>query len=733
MFANAISVGDTSEANGYAKTSGLAQTFGESKASGALVGNIAGAIVIAQAEETTDSTTEVTQTDGTAAQTDETTQSVSPSRAASSDDVVELDEIKVTSATGYEQNIADAPASIFVITKEELEKKSFNDLTEILKNVPGVFVEGGAVFKDISIRGMSSGYTLYLVDGKPLTSNEAHSPNAMAGGVATNALPPVSMIERIEIVRGPMSSLYGSEAMGGVINIITKKTPSEWTGTVKGEFTKSLNDISQNGYQASANLAGPIVQDLLSLQTYGSILGVDEWHCPDLTKDCGDKSSAPAPRFTSRQFGAKAILAINKANSAWVNYDYVKQEKNEEANVSYSTDTGSNRVNGIALKQTVGAGYDLKLDNFTLNSYLQRASTKNPTRGDGIDYYVTTANAQGTYFFETNALAIGAQYREEKLEDRATNTLPAPYDGPVTMTRWSYAIFAEDEWNIVDPLSLTVGVRLNEDENYGSHIDPRVYLVYKLTDDFTLKGGVASGYKAPNLRQSADDFGGVTGGGTIPPSIMVGNPDVKPETSVSYEASVAYANREIGFGASLTAYHTNYKDKIQTSVICASAGTCVYKGGTFRNVSVYENVDKAELEGVEATLNYSPIDMFSLSATYTYTDTEQKSGANKGQPLNNISKNMASVGVDVKPTSRLSLWGQYTFKGAYKQSSTITAANAAKNKAYTIVDLGAVYQLKDNLKAIAGIYNVANTEMDFQSHGKAIEGRRVTIGFVSDF
>ncbi|MDR3345810.1 MAG: TonB-dependent receptor plug domain-containing protein, partial [Campylobacteraceae bacterium] len=89
--------------------------------------------------------------------------------SAMADNETKLDEIKVVSAAGYEQNIADAPASIFVITREELEKKSEQDLTDVLKNVPGVYVEGGSVFKDVSIRGMGSSYTLYLIDGKPVS------------------------------------------------------------------------------------------------------------------------------------------------------------------------------------------------------------------------------------------------------------------------------------------------------------------------------------------------------------------------------------------------------------------------------------------------------------------------------------------------------------------------------------------------------------------------------------
>lgn len=150
-----------------------------------------------------------------------------------------MDEIKIVSAAGYEQNIVDAPASVYVITKEELGKKSFNDLTEILKNVPGVYVTGGSAYKDISIRGMGSEYTLYLIDGKPMNGNEAYNLNSNQVGIAANSLPPVSMIERIEVIKGPMSSLYGSEALGGIINIITKKVPNEWSGNIKTEYTKN--------------------------------------------------------------------------------------------------------------------------------------------------------------------------------------------------------------------------------------------------------------------------------------------------------------------------------------------------------------------------------------------------------------------------------------------------------------------------------------------------------------
>ncbi|MDR0761864.1 MAG: TonB-dependent receptor [Campylobacteraceae bacterium] len=664
---------------------------------------------------------------------------------ASDNGTAELEAIKVISATGYEQNIADAPASMFVITKEELENKSFNDLTDILKNVPGISIEGGSVFKDISIRGMGSSYTLYLIDGKPMSGNEAHSPNAMAGGVATNSLPPVSMIERIEVVRGPMSSLYGSEAMGGVINIITKKTPQEWSGSFKGEYTKSINDITEDGYQGSINIAGPIIKDILSLQTYGSVLQQDESYCPNANingTECGDKSTSPAPEFKVRKFGTKLILSINDENSLWANYDYSKQIKKETEGISYAatapdpnnpgrTTGGSNRVNGLAVRQGVSAGHDLKLEDFILNTYIQDTSLKNPTRGNGIDYYVLTANTQGTYFFESNALTAGIQYKNEKLDDRATNAMPG--NPPVTMKRYSYALFAEDEWSILDDLALTGGLRWNEDENFGTHINPRLYVVYSGLGDFTFKGGVASGYKAPTLRQAADDFGGVSGGNQPDNTVMMmGNPDVKPETSISYELSAAYTNKDAGVDASLTAYHTDFKDKITTVTICSIPSpapmSCNYQGTMYRSIRTYENVDKAIIEGLELTLNYDISSNLAVGYTYTHTKTEQKSGANAGAPLNNIPKHMLNANVDYRPTSKFGLWGQYNYKSKYPETS-----ESVKNKGYYFIDVGAVYKLKEDLKVTAGIYNIFDKEITYDTHEKFIEGRRVSLGFNADF
>ena len=181
----------------------------------------------------------------------------------------------VVTAAGHEQEIIDAPASISVVTREELEKKSYRDVIDAVKDIPGVYVTGGAGTQDISIRGMSSSYTLYLVDGRPVSAGRSVNTNGQDSGKQIG-LPPLSMIERIEVIRGPMSSLYGSEAMGGVINIITRKVTDAWGGTASVEYTKSANDISNDGQNANFFVGGPLIQDRLGLKINGAYSGNDE-------------------------------------------------------------------------------------------------------------------------------------------------------------------------------------------------------------------------------------------------------------------------------------------------------------------------------------------------------------------------------------------------------------------------------------------------------------------------
>ena len=143
-------------------------------------------------------------------------------------ETTKLDEIQVvTTASGFEQNIKDAAATISVITADELQKKSYSDVTDALKNVPGVNVTGSGANRTISIRGLGEAYTLFLIDGKPAQGDEAYKIRGGYPETKVSYMPPLDAIERIEIIRGPASSLYGSDAMGGGNKHYYKKTPRQ--------------------------------------------------------------------------------------------------------------------------------------------------------------------------------------------------------------------------------------------------------------------------------------------------------------------------------------------------------------------------------------------------------------------------------------------------------------------------------------------------------------------------
>ncbi|MGO3858380.1 MAG: TonB-dependent receptor plug domain-containing protein, partial [Neisseriaceae bacterium] len=180
------------------------------------------------------------------------------SAQAANQDSAQIDDVVVT-ASGFQQKANKAAASISVITQKQLENKAYKDVTDALKDAPGVVVTGGGSKADISIRGMASGYTLIMVDGKRVDSRGTR-PNSDGSGIEQGWLPPVEAIQRIEVIRGPMSALYGSDAMGGVINIITKKTTQgAWRSSIRTEATIQEDGDSGNQFQTNVFTTGPII------------------------------------------------------------------------------------------------------------------------------------------------------------------------------------------------------------------------------------------------------------------------------------------------------------------------------------------------------------------------------------------------------------------------------------------------------------------------------------------
>src|SRR5690606_16228785 len=183
----------------------------------------------------------------------------------------------VVSASGYEQKITDAPASISVVTAEELAKRPYVTLLDAVRDLEGVDI-GETRDKtgqgSISMRGMGADYTLILVDGKRQNNHGDIYPNNF-GGNQFGHMPPLDAIERIEVIRGPASTLYGADAMGGVINIITKKVTDKWQGSFTLSGTAQTEDVFGDDTTADFNVMGPLIPNKLGLSVRGSFYNRD--------------------------------------------------------------------------------------------------------------------------------------------------------------------------------------------------------------------------------------------------------------------------------------------------------------------------------------------------------------------------------------------------------------------------------------------------------------------------
>lgn len=646
----------------------------------------------------------------------------------------ELDEIVVTAA-GFEQAISEAPASISVISGDELAKRSYDDISDAVSNIPGLYVNGGGNSRDITIRGMTEEYTLYLIDGRPISAGRNINTNGNDGGKQI-ALPPASMIERVEVIRGPMSSLYGSEAMGGVINIITRKTSGSWHGSISSEYTKSLSDLNEDEKQTSLFASGPLVPGLLSAQVSGSWEGAEESHYIG-----EDDNAESVPDKDERQGSAKLILTPDQNNTLAFSYSASKLDYQHNPGISIAEDKTATSY--TYEKDVYALTHEGQYGNLVLNSYVQHDVSER-IDDDERKEEITTLNSQANWLLGRHMLTFGGQYKYEDLVDE-TNGLIGTIDSATDEAdRWLAAVFAEMEWSVTDDLNITTGLRYDDDELFGGHLSPRIYANYFLTPEWTIKGGVSTGYKQPSLTEATEGFGRGTGGGgspvNYPRALIIGNEDLDPETSTNYELGFVYDNRAKGLNASVTLFYTRFDDRIAEDRVCEPAGDrndastwiCEYQGRDYYFLSRYMNIDESMMQGVELTLDYDLTPALTFSTSYTYTDSEQLSGEYEGEPLNQTPRHMFNAGLDWQASDRLGLWLDTNLRGETSDYLSRTSMGDG-TPGYGFVDVGLNYQLNKQARIKAGLYNLGDKQVTTESYGVVLDGRRLNLGLTVDF
>ncbi|GAB1489510.1 TonB-dependent receptor [Opitutaceae bacterium] len=661
-------------------------------------------------------------------------------------ETVQMESMVVTAA-GFEQSLRNAPASISIVDRGALESSRVNSLAEALGTVEGIDIgdtAGKTGGLNISIRGMPSDYSLVLIDGRRQNSAGNITPNGF-GESATSFLPPPSAIERIEVIRGPMSTLYGSDAMGGVINIITRKVSTTWTGslTVGGTLQEERN--FGDSFNSNLYASGPIIPNVLGLTLRGSTFhrsASDLVYVDPAGTEVEVSRRGPSPvKADIHTFGARLTFIAHQNHDLWLDLDQAWQTyDNRDAQLGtlgiqgYTEEQKFNRGQYTAAHTwRFGRG---QLDTSLMQNRTETIGRTIPTGTPGkvpgsarqLESENIVLDSKVVASFGRHMATFGTQYWEAEMID---GVAPAPYE------HRQWALFVEDEWRLVENVGLTLGVRHDDHSQFGGHTNPRAYLVWNATPNWTFKGGVSQGFKVPRLDQLADGITGFTGQGTRP---TIGSPGLKPETSTTTEFSVSYDNLT-DFTATITAFNNEFDDKIAPGPglpNCSFATSpnrpdCV-DYGNWPAVDLFGqsiNVDRAVTRGFEASTRYRIFDAWTLSANYTYTDSEQKSGAAAGQPLTNTPDHMVNARLQWKATPRLNTWlsGEYRSERFRNNDSATSRAKATYGNyyAYELFHLGGSYAVTDRLTLNATIYNLL--DKDFVSYGPYVSN--TTTGAIS--
>lgn len=579
-----------------------------------------------------------------------------------------LDEYVVTAAR-TETKLVDTPANVTVVDASKIEEGRYSDVSEVLKDVPGAVVidDGtGATAKHITLNGDDR--VLIMVDGRRLNLDMGSGfGNA---GVDMNMLPDVSLIERIEVVKGHGGSLYGSDAVGGVINIITKKADHDFGKVSAGFGSNQARDIKAM-YSFKEGKTGVTVAASKYKQVYYKYKDVAD----DATKRWPGDSS-----FETEKISLKVAQELTADSNLEIGYDHGKMEGTSLSYIgSYSyTETDKTTDNFYAK-------YDWLLKNQD-SGYIQ-------VYNNNLDYKAITSpvshykektigiDAQQAFTIsDTNKLVIGSSWRKSDVDNKGM------YDESVD----NLAIFVNDQWEFAPTWTLNAGARLDHHSIFGNETTMSAGLNKKLDDNSHIYANWGQVFRAP----TTDDLytywpaSGNYGFGK-------GNPNLKPEKGDTWT---------IGYGNII-----NEKTNINISYFQSDLEDAI-DWVTVGKDSYVENVSEQEKRGIELSISHELNNNLDVEASYTYARVKNNNNDGKGfvRDLNAI-PNTYRLGLryhDIKWNADLFLRagsGAETNQYSYIESSFVT------------VDMAVSYKATEDLTIFAKGYNLLNEA--YAEHG----------------
>jgi outer membrane receptor for ferrienterochelin and colicins len=603
-------------------------------------------------------------------------------------DVFNLEEVVVT-ATKTDMDKKKVPSAVEVITQEDIKARGAHTLKDIISSAVDVSIIRSTGRDAISIRGFESRFSMILIDGKRISSEVDQN----------YELDRISLenVERIEIVRGPVSSLYGTDALGGVVNIITKRAsaPSFTLGLDHGAFSANTGATDRYNF----------TYDSGQHDKYGITISGARFENDKAFKGDGTTYAPFGVRqnISSRIDYQASANEIFTATASYMNEDthehvykqtaggLVKTDAHDDnERFEYSLSYNKQQADSTVFLRAYLSDYYKNLDVHNLaNNNLMNFGQSHRTI-PGFEARVT--KTAGT----NHILTYGSEYRPEKFRGTGVATGQGIYqvtyggktiNGSEVGIDYS-AVYVQDEWQVSPKLLAITSLRYDDSNRFESNVSPKLGLTYNASPDVRFKLNASKGFRSPTPNQLYINSQVIRNGKLVN---LVGNANLQSEKSDSYEVSV-----EQDWGKTtgkLTYFSNKLNNMIEESWVDAT------------NIK-YQNISEATIQGAEAELIYPLSEKFSWSANYTYLDA--MNDVTNSRLMNRARHKLASrLAYNDHNNITANLWCEVYGNYLFDAGSSI-----GKNKSYTLWNINVEKAISKNSTLTLGVDNLLNKKDD---------------------
>ncbi|MBB1486462.1 TonB-dependent receptor plug domain-containing protein [Oceanospirillum sediminis] len=606
----------------------------------------------------------------------------------------------VITGTRTERLLEDTPVRTEVISRTKLDQIHARDLTEALKIVPGLMLKDihGKGGKEVWLQGLDADRVLILINGRPMTASTGSSVDVAQLATAD--------IERIEIVKGATSALYGSSAMGGVVNVITRKPTEPFSAALVldmgsyGDANTGRSDLSLGGRQEElasrhARFDIGMKREQWTTQINGSIRDTEGY---DLNRDTAFEEGGAGTR---KNLSARISFEPDEHKEFFFEPAYYKEDLTAH-NILFRPGSGYLDKTEIATRKRLDGGTILAFGDDLLKlsatwENFEDVTEKGDIRIAEQDIYKISSQFD-TPVADNQLLTLGIDLSHASMAQEQKKPTASGYEVVKEIgdgsDNSSAEVYLQNDIFLTDQLELLPGFRYQHDTDFGDHLTPKMNLQYTPqwsdTMDVRIRAGIGKGYRVPNLKERYYVFDHSNLG-----YMVLGNPDLQPEYSTNYQLGIELRpSPDLRFDLNL--FRSDLKDLIATSVESVRNNVVNYR---------YLNIDQARIFGAELAAGYDWKGRAQLDVALTWMDAEDKT---TGKPLPKRPEYQLKTGLTIRPFTGFSA----SLQGIWQSKEYNDLENNFYTPSWTTWDLKLNQQVSEHVRLFMGVDNLLNKTRD---------------------